>query len=172
MSTRAVVLASLVGLALPLATGCVIVKSGGDAKGKKGPVELPASTADDRPAGYQETSGAAFWVWRTSKGQWHVRTTSGGKENSFHGEIAVRGEGVMTDLKANRAELNDRVRGNPSGVGFEFKTSKFEDGVSFKVDPGVCLEFDLKVNGKPQPNKINIGGRQVNPGSHWFKLCD
>lgn len=172
MSIRVPVLASLVGLmALPLAAGCIVVHKGG-AKDTKGPVELPATTADDRPAGFQETSGYGFWVWRGAKGEWHVRTTTQGKEHHFHGEIAVRGNGVMTDLKASRAELNDRVRGNPSGVGFEFKTAGFQDGVDFKVDPGSCIEFDLKIDNKPQPNKIYLGGRQQNPGSHWFKLCD
>lgn len=174
MSIRVPVLASLVGLmALPLATGCVVVhkdgKTGNDAKQ---PVQLAASTADDRPAGYQETSGYGFWVWRGPKGGWHVRTTTQGKSHHFHGEIAVRGSGVMTDLKASKAELNDRVRGNPSGVGFEFQTAGFEDGVDFKVEPGNCIEFDLKIDGKPQPGKIYIGGRQTNPGSYWFKLCD
>jgi hypothetical protein len=173
MSTRLTALASLVALmALPLATGCVVVHKGEGAKEKKEAVQYPATTADDRPAGYQETAGAGFWVWRGPKGGWHVRTTSGGKEHHFHGEIAVRGSGLLTELKANRTELNDRVKGNPSGAAFEFKTSTFEDGIDFRVDPGNCIEFDLKIDGKSQPDKINLGGGQAHPDSHWFKLCD
>ncbi len=171
MFHRGLVLTSLVVLTLPAAMGCVVVKNGGGAKDKKAAVQLPANTADDRPAGYQETSGVGFWVWRGNKA-WHVRTTSGGKEHNFHGEIAVRGGGVMTDLKANRTELNDRVRGNPSGAAFEFRTSRFEDGISFKADPGGCIEFELLIDGKPHPDKINIGGRQVHPETAWFKLCE
>lgn len=171
MSTRLPLIVSLVGLlALPLATGCVVYTKG--QKGQKEVATLPSSTADDRPAGFQETSGPGFWIWRGPRDGWHVRTTSGGKTHNFLGEIAVRGNGVMTDLKANRTELNDRVRGNPSGAAFEFKTSTFQDGVDFKIDPGSCLEFDLKIDGKGQAGKIYIGGRQVNPPSHWFKLCD
>ncbi|MBK8254061.1 MAG: hypothetical protein IPK82_15525 [Polyangiaceae bacterium] len=169
MLSRLPLIALAATLALPLA-GCIIVK-----KGAKEPKEvqiLPASTADDRPAGFQETSGPGFWVWRGPKDGWHVRTTTGGKQHNFMGEIAVRGSGVMTDLRANKTELNDRVRGNPSGAAFEFKTAGFQDGIDFKVDPGSCLEFDLKMDGKGQPNHIYIGGRQVNPDSHWFKLCD
>jgi hypothetical protein len=171
MSTRLPLIASLVALAaLPLATGCVVYT-----KGAKPPKEIPtltAATADDRPAGFQETSGPGFWIWRGPKEGWHVRTTTGGKEHSFRGEIAVRGNGVLTDLRANRTELNDRVRGNPSGAAFEFKTAGFQDGIDFKIDPGSCLEFDLKLDGKAQPKKIYIGGRQVNPPGHVFKLCD
>ncbi len=173
MSTRLPILASFAFLmALPFATGCVVVHKGGGAKEAKQAVELPAATADDRPAGYQETSGYGFWIWRGPKGGWHVRTTTQGKEHHFHGEIAVRGSGVMTALKATRTELNDRVKGNPSGAAFEFKTAGFEDGVDFVVEPGNCVEFDLKIDGKAQPNKIYIGGRQTNPSSYWFKLCD
>lgn len=170
MSRLAPIALLAASLALPLATGCVVYTKG--AKPAKEVPQLPASTADDRPAGFQETSGAGFWVWRGDKNVWHVRTTTAGKQHNFMGEIAVRGSGVMTDLKANRTELNDRVRGNPSGAAFEFKTAGFQDGVDFKVEPGNCLEFDLKIDGKSQPNKIYIGGRQTNPPSHWFKLCD
>lgn len=171
MSTRLPLFALIaVSLALPLATGCVVYKKG--AKSPKQVAELPASTADDRPAGFQETSGPGFWIWRGPKDGWHVRTTTGGRQHSFMGEIAVRGGGVMTDLRPNRTELNDRVRGNPSGAAFEFKTAGFQDGIDFKVEPGNCLEFDLKMDGKPHPGKIYIGGRQTNPPSHWFKLCD
>lgn len=172
MSTRLSVLACLAGLlALPLASGCIVRHKGG-AKEAKAAVELPATTADDRPAGFQETAGPGFWVWRGPKGGWHVRTTTGGKEHHFHGEIAVRGGGIMTELKANRTELNDRIKGNPSGAAFEFKTAGFEDGIDFRIEPGNCLEFDLKVDGKAQPAKIYLGGHQTSPGSHWFKLCD
>jgi hypothetical protein len=171
MSTRLPVLASLVGLlTLPLAAGCIVVTKG--AKQPKEAVELPATTADDRPAGFQATSGPGFWVWRGPKGGWHVRTTTGGKEHHFHGEIAVRGGGIMTELKASRTELNDRVKGNPSGAAFEFKTAGFEDGIDFRVEPGSCIEFDLKLDAKSQPDKIFLGGRQSSPPSHWFKLCD
>lgn len=171
MSTRLSLIVLLAAsVALPFATGCVVYKKG--AKSPKEVATLPASTADDRPAGFQETSGPGFWIWRGPKDGWHVRTTTGGKQHNFHGEIAVRGSGVMTDLRASRTELNDRVRGNPSGAAFEFKTAGFKDGVDFKVDAGGCLEFDLKLNGKGQPAKIYIGGRQTNPPSHWFKLCD
>jgi hypothetical protein len=170
MSTRLLIVSLAALVALPLATGCVVYT-----KGSKAPKEiptLPTSTADDRPAGFQETSGPGFWIWRGPKDGWHVRTTTSGKEHSFRGEIAVRGSGVITDLKANRTELNDRVRGNPSGAAFEFKTAGFQDGIDFKIEPGNCLEFDLKLDGKGQPAKIYIGGRQTNPPAHVFKLCD
>ncbi|MEZ4296637.1 MAG: hypothetical protein R3B70_16845 [Polyangiaceae bacterium] len=171
MSTRLPWMLAVAALvALPTATGCVIVKNGGAKNGKE-IATLPSSTADDRPAGFQETSGPGFWIWRGPKG-WHVRTTTGGKQHNFLGEIAVRGSGVMTDLKANRTELNDRVRGNPSGAAFEFKTAGFQDGIDFKVEPGNCLEFDLKLDGKGRADRIFIGGRQTNPPSAWFKLCD
>lgn len=172
MSTRLPLIASIAALvALPLATGCIVYT-----KGSKRPKEtptLPMSTADDRPAGFQETSGPGFWIWRGPKDGWHVRTTTGGKEHSFRGEIAVTGgNAVMTDLRANRTELNDRVRGNPSGAAFEFKTAGFQDGIDFKIEPGSCLDFELTLDGKAQPRKIYIGGRQTNPSSHTFKLCD
>lgn len=172
MSTHLLTIASLGSLlALPLATGCVVYTKG--AKPSKEVPTLAASTADDRPAGFQETSGPGFWIWRGPKDGWHVRTTTSGKEHSFRGEVAVvGGNGVMTDLRANRTELNDRVRGNPSGAAFEFKTAGFQDGIDFKIDPGNCLDFDLRLDGKSQPGKIYIGGRQANPPSSHFKLCD
>lgn len=173
MSIRLPVLGSFVALmALPFANGCVVVKKGPGPKEAKEAVELSSTTADDRPSGYQQTAGPGFWVWRGPKGGWHVRTTTGGQEHSFKGEIAVRGSGIMTELKANRTELNDRVRGNPSGAAFEFKTAGFEDGIDFRVEPGNCIEFTLKLDGKSQPSKIYLGGRQTNPGSSFFKLCD
>lgn len=172
MSTRLPLTALIAAsLALPLVTGCIVYKKGG-AKSAKDVPTLPASTADDRPASLQETSGPGFWVWRGPQGAWHVRTTTAAQQHSFRGEIAVQGEGLLTDLRANRTELNDRVRGNPSGAAFEFKTAGFEDGVDFKVEPGNCIEFDLQLDGKPAPKRIFIGGRQTNPSSHVFKLCD
>lgn len=173
MSTRMstlVFLASLV--ALPLATGCIVVNQKGSRSSKDIPT-IAASNADERPSGFQETSGPGFWIWRGPNEGWHVRTTTGGKEHSFWGEVAVTGgSGVMTALKANRTELNDRVRGNPSGAAFEFRTAGFQDGIDFKVDPGSCLVFELKLDGKAQPKKIYLGGRQVNPSTNHFKLCD
>jgi hypothetical protein len=171
MSTRLSTIASLAAvLALPLATGCVVYTKG--AKPARDIPTITAATADDRPAGFQETAGPAFWIWRGKGEGWHVRTTTAGKEHSFWGEIAVTGGGIMTDLRANRTELNDRVRGNPSGAAFEFRTAGFQDGIDFKVDAGNCIEFELKINGKAMPNRIFLGGRQVNPSTNRFKLCD
>lgn len=148
-------------LALPLATGCVVYA--GAKPSKEVPTRSPPPPPTTGPRASRRRAGPGFWIWRGPKDGWHVRTTTSGKEHSFRGEVAVvGGNGVMTDLRANRFELNDRVRGNPSGAAFEFKTAGFRTASTSESIPATAWTSTSSSTARASPAESTSGGGRPN----------
>jgi hypothetical protein len=119
----------------------------------------------------KEGAPLAYWIWRDADGiTWHLRTTAGGPEHGFTGRVWA--DGTISDLKAARLETNDRLRKEDEGVlVFDFDTDVSIDGFDFKVAAGRCVTFHLLIDGKPAPKDVEIGQKEVRPGTATFRLC-
>jgi hypothetical protein len=119
----------------------------------------------------KEGAPLAYWIWRDKDGvTWHLRTTAGGPVHRFQGRIWV--DGTLTDLKPMHLESNDRLKKEDEGVlVFDFGTDVSIDGFDFKVTAGRCVTFHLLIDGKPAPQEVEIGSKEVPAGAATFRLC-
>jgi len=123
------------------------------------------------PPNLKEGAQLAYWIWRDADGvTWHVRVTAGGPLHRFQGRIWV--DGTLTDLKAVRLEMTDRLKKEDEGVlVFDFTADVSIDGFDFKVAAGRCVTFSLLIDGKPAPQEVEIGKKEIPAGSAVFRLC-
>ena len=140
-------------------------------KPKAQPSERKAADANGVPPSMKEGAQLAYWIWRDKDGvTWHLRTTAGGPDHRFSGRIWV--DGTLSDLKAARLETNDRLKKEDEGVlVFDFVTNTAMDGFDFKVASGRCVTFHLLIDGKPAPQEVEIGQKEISVGSATFRLC-
>ena len=81
-------------------------------------------------------------------------------------------DGTFADLKPARLETSDRLKKEDEGVLlFDFVTSTEIDGFDFKVAAGRCVTFHLLIDGKPAPQEVEIGQKEIAVGSATFRLC-
>jgi hypothetical protein len=128
-----------------------------------------------KPEGYKPGNSAHFYVWH-SDGIWHLRTTTAKQRHRFQGLIQVQG-GVLTDLKVPNGEAlgpnSDRIAWNKdrTAILFDFVTDGGADGVDFKVHKKTDqLIFTLSIDGKPAPQRIEVGRKGRNPDTAKFVL--
>jgi hypothetical protein len=140
-------------------------------KPKAQPTERKADDANGVPPSMKEGAQLAYWIWRDTDGvTWHLRTTAGGKLHRFQGRIWV--DGTLSDLNPTRLENNDRLKKEDEGVlVFDFTTDVGIDGFDFKVTAGRCVTFHLLIDGKPAPQEVEIGKKEIAVGSATFRLC-
>jgi hypothetical protein len=142
-------------------------------KPKAKPAERKADEANGVPAHMKSGGALGYWIWRDPDGvTWHLRTTAGGPVHRFSGRVWV--DGTFAQLKGSNleAETEDRLKKEDEGVlVFDFNTSTEIDGFDFKVGTGRCVTFHLLINEKPAPKDIQIGQKEVSPGSATFRLC-
>lgn len=131
--------------------------------------------------GPKKAQGPRYLIWHAD-GQWHLRTRSSADQATFRGTITVR-DGKVTEL-ANFGDLETRKRGKRNiqdagklnaardRIAFEFRTSTGEDGFDFSLGPGAtALEFDLKIDEEPTPEKVYLGRKAVSPPKGKFLLA-
>jgi hypothetical protein len=135
------------------------------------PTERKADDANGVPPSMKDGAPLAYWIWRDKDGvTWHLRTTAGGPAHRFSGRIWV--DGTFKDLKASRLETVDRLKKEDEGVlVFDFVTADVMDGFDFKVVAGRCVTFHLLIDGKPAPQEVEIGQKEIAVGSATFRLC-
>jgi hypothetical protein len=134
-------------------------------------VSIQYSVADGRPKGLKDGASEAVWIWHEEKGKfWHVRTTTKKYLHRFSGAVVGEG-GPITEIKPTRLEWGDRIKASPKGIVFDFETDGHEDGFDFRVGGNHCVRFYIKVDGKEEPGKINVGKTDAHPPAWHFKLC-
>jgi hypothetical protein len=113
----------------------------------------------------------AYWIWRDKDGvTWHLRTTTTTQLHRFSGRIWA--DGTIQDLKPSRLETEDRLKKEDEGVlVFDFTTQGVIDGFDFKVAAGRCVTFHLLIDGKPAPQEVEIGQKEIAAGAATFRLC-
>lgn len=123
------------------------------------------------PPNMKDGAQLAYWIWRDKDGvTWHLRTTAGKVVHRFSGRIWV--DGTLGDLKPSRLEIEDRLKKEDEGVlVFDFQTMEVMDGFDFKVAAGRCVTFHLLIDGKPAPQEVEIGQKEIAVGSATFRLC-
>lgn len=143
-------------------------------------VNVLAVDSAGRPVlGPKKAQGPRYLVWHAD-GQWHLRTRASAETFTFRGTITVR-EGKVARIE-NYDDLENKRRGKKvqdvgklnaarDRIAFEFRTSAAEDGFDFTLGPGAtALEFDLKINDEPAPEKVYLGKKAVNPPKGKFAL--
>jgi hypothetical protein len=137
------------------------------------PVLLPDGIAAGRPGGFRPGAAAAYWIWQGPRGDWLVRTTTGGEPHAFRGRIHGTAGGTIDaqSLRSSRRELGDRVRASDGALVFSFDTAGHADGFTFATVGGGCVRFDLQLDGGATPKRIWIGKAQHEPASAHFIVC-
>ncbi len=141
---------------------------------------LPINTSGRPVLGPKKAQGPRYLIWHAD-GQWHLRTRASTEIFTFRGTITVQ-EGKFAKIENYDDLENKRRRKKPQDVGklnaardriaFEFRTSTAEDGFDFTPGPGAtALEFDLKIDDQPAPEKVYLGKKASNPPRGKFLLA-
>ena len=59
----------------------------------------------------------------------------------------------------------------PRGVEFDFETDGGIDGFDFRTIGARCVHFALFIDGRGEPDKVNLGFNEARPRHHVFTLC-
>lgn len=136
-----------------------------------------------RPRVFEQGRGVMLAVWYED-GYWVIRTTTDTKEGNkqfnarhdFLGSVRVP-RGRITNLDVTTLEARgkpaevDRVVRKSSGLDFKFVNFGGIDGIRFKVSEGTKeVEFDIKIDGDDNRNKIFVGSQSQHPSSAKFRL--
>ena len=150
-----------------------------DKPAAKGEV-LPIDPRERPVLGPKKAQGPRYLIWHGG-GKWHLRTRASMETFTFRGTITTQ-NGKVAEI-SNFDDLEIRKRGtrsqdvgelNPTRdkIAFEFRTSTSEDGFDFTVGPGVtALEFDLKIDDEPTPEKVYVGKKAKSPPKGKFLLA-
>jgi hypothetical protein len=135
------------------------------------PQSLPEGAGMGRPPGFRAGAAPAYWIWQGPRGGWRVRTTTNNAPHVFRG--IIKGvTGPINNVHPTRTEFHDRVWKTRDGSwAFSFNTSSHADGFTFVVRDEGCVQFDLQLDGGPEPKHIYVGGGMVEPSSGFFIVC-
>ncbi len=183
MNIRSMVTPLLPLLALPLLTACVIQTGPApttpqtepveviEADATNNPVQLASGLADGKPPRLRPSAVMAFWVWQSSKGQWHLRTTTSKQLHRFQGRVHPLQGASLGNLKATRLEYGDRMRLQGEDIVFDFSTQGGEDGFDFKLNGNACVDMDLRIDKGAHPKLVVIGKTEQAPAAAHFVVC-
>lgn len=134
------------------------------------PQQLPPGVGTGRPKSFRPDAPAAYWIWQGPRGHWRVRTTSHDQPHLFRGFIHPV-ETSLGDIEPSRTEFRDRIWKRNQSFAFSFKTRSHADGFTFVSENNGCVRFDLQLDGGPEPKRIFVGAREVQPSSNHFVVC-
>ena len=133
------------------------------------PHDQAKNVALGRPSNLHAGAPEGIWIWHDGGG-WHLRTTTATQLHRFSGRVwAPKGE--VGNVRATRLEMNDRFRHAGNAMAFDFHTNGGEDGFDFQIAEANCAMFYVHIDGKPRPDRIFLGARNVNPESAIFRVC-
>jgi hypothetical protein len=132
--------------------------------------ELPPGSALGMPTTMNPAAQAAYWIWESPPGSWHLRTTSGGSPQQYTGRI-VGVSGEILGAKPLRADHKDRLRQSRRGLVFDFRSHGEMEGLDFRPSDGGCVRFNLRVAGEPAPKRIFVGAKALEPPRSHFLVC-
>ena len=111
-----------------------------------------------------------YWIGRGTNGEYYLRTTTANKTHRFQGRIRpVNSE--LSNFRPTRMDNNDRYKFDGKDVIFDIKTKAEQDGFDFSVAKNGCVEMDLRIDGRSQPEHIYIGEKEVKTPKSHFVLC-
>jgi hypothetical protein len=132
---------------------------------------LPVGSANGRPARLKAGEPTALWIGRGADGEYWVRTTTQGERHIFTGRIRAQGGGEIVNVKPTKMDFNDRVKHEGKDVVFDIHTKGDEDGFNFSVAKNACVEFVVRIDGKPDTTLVYLGEKEARPPSTHFVVC-
>jgi hypothetical protein len=127
-------------------------------------VFLPQSILWGKPE-MHELRPTGYFIWKDTKGEWHLHMKSTNPETFFEGEITV-GEKAVLHL-SGRGEDMRWLTTKPRSLSFSAYPGIEGLSLAFTTD-STAIQFDLTVNGKRMEELIYIGEKGSNPSSVPF----
>ena len=182
MNTRFTATSRIPLIALPLLTACVIQTGPAPATSQNGnveaidldtttPVQMASGLADGKPPRLRPGATMSYWVWQSTRGDWHLRSTTAQQLHRFQGRVHPLEGASLSNLKPTRLEWSDRIRLQGEDIVFDFSTQAGEDGFDFKLNGNACVEMDLRIDKAPHPKLIVIGKTEQAPAAAHFIVC-
>ena len=136
-----------------------------------GGTNLPKGAVHGRPRGMHPGAPPALWIWLNPRGEWRVRSTTGGATHQFKG--TVMGESApLQSVHCARNEMRDQVTLTEGRIDYEFTTSGHIDGFDFRTsERGGCARFALTPGGPSDSYRVFVGRDRRTPASFDFVLC-
>jgi hypothetical protein len=136
-----------------------------------GAATLPPGAASGRSPRLKAGEPEALWVGRLPSGEYFLRTTTRKAPHRFQGRIRAAAGGQLTNFRPTRMDFSDRFKLEGQDIVFDITTAGDEDGFDFGVSKNACVEFDTRIDGQKQPDKIIIGEKEMKTPSAHFTIC-
>lgn len=135
------------------------------------PAQLSTAVATGRPTRLVSGANQSFWLWVDADGVWHLRSTTAGLKRRFQGRIRPAAGVTLTIAETTASEWKDGVALQGADLVFDLITKGHQDGFDFRASGSDCLEFDLRIDGDGNPNRIYIGKDNRTPTNSHFTIC-
>lgn len=135
------------------------------------PVRAGIGDARGQPTHFERGRHAAYWIWVTPDGVWHLRMPTGGRDARFQGRIVGDGGAVVQLVAVTRAELADRVVQRRRAVHFDLTAQGGFDGLDFRAENNACVRFRLRLDGEDELKRVFLGAQGVPAPSDHFIAC-
>lgn len=174
MNTRSMVIALVALGSTPLVAGCQQEEPKAPLEAialePSGAAKLPNGVVNGRSPNLKDAAPLAVWIGRGQSGEYYLRTTTARTKHRFQGRLRAA-EGELTNFRPHRMDNNDRFRFEGKDIIFDITTQAEQDGFDFGLSKGGCLELDIRVDGKRQPELIKIGEKEEKPPTSHLVLC-
>jgi hypothetical protein len=117
-----------------------------------------------------DSSPVGYFVWHNDDG-FHLRTHGPGAEHRFVARLTTNG--TFKDLDKSMLEKDDHLKLSKNGHRLTIRFHTFDgfDGVSFRVDGGEHLTFNLQLDGqKISTDNIFVGQDRSHPPTNAFRI--
>jgi hypothetical protein len=127
-------------------------------------------TFDGKPSQFDPGNIRGYFIWHESDG-WKLWTTTKGAEHQFTGDIST--DGTFADVQGRKLESKDSFKVGPEKhrIKYDFITKGKEDGITFEIDGGDQVSFDLSIDGHQiDPSEIYVGHDGLHPDKSNFSI--
>lgn len=111
-----------------------------------------------------------YYIWQDNQGRIHLFWSADRRDNSFTGIIKT--DGNFNIVEKSGFEKEDKI--NESGKEIDFNASlspdDYADEIIISASNYSFIEFDLKMDGKYDLSRINIGKYLNNPETEIFRI--
>jgi hypothetical protein len=127
---------------------------------------LAKKQAEGRPT-FKADGPEAFWIWH-DRGGWHLRVSAPARsKHAYHG--VIRGDGLGA-IKVTRKSLAPNVTIADGILRFDLEVGAGGEGFDWQSS-GPCTTYELKLDGKPRPDRIHVGATAESPAAMPFDAC-
>lgn len=113
---------------------------------------------------------AYYWVWRDAS-NWHLRVSTDGLHHRFRGSVELPEGAIKHFSTVGLQWKGDRVwLENSKRISFDLAVHGGIMGFDWQTEAR-CGEFNLYLDGKPQPERIFLGERLHTPSTAAFEVC-